>query len=304
MTRVLATTTLKKAKRWAEKIWTEAIASWSERPAQDYAYRKLVVEPPLSELIAKLDLNPLSLVIEIGCGDGAHSIFWRQQLNSLGLDNVQIFGVDLLEPLIVKARENAVGYKNISFEVADVTDINIVKMIHDKFGIPEVIVAMFLLQDVPDLEGVLKMIESCLKENGHFIAVFVHPDFAKHLFEAGYVKRIEEAYLPPEYITDSGIVQWRFVGYYPIARTDNPPFYLPYFHRFLKDYRRAFEHYRLKIIDGIPLMLNSNVALELQGKRVAPFYEDKWNIYWPLIINEPSSMLIHAIKGKNEKNDR
>lgn len=96
------------------------------------------------------------MVVEIGCGDGAHSIFWRQQLKNLGLDNVQIFGTDLLEPLIIKARENAKGYKNISFEVADVTDINTVKMIRDKVGIPNGVVAMFLLQDVPDLEGLLK----------------------------------------------------------------------------------------------------------------------------------------------------
>lgn len=47
MTRVLAATTVEKAKKWAEKAGTGAITSWSERPAQDYAYRQYVVELPL-----------------------------------------------------------------------------------------------------------------------------------------------------------------------------------------------------------------------------------------------------------------
>lgn len=142
------------------------------------------------------------------------------------------------------------------------------------------------------------MVESCLEDKGHFIAVFVHPDFAEHLFEAGYIKGFEEGDLPSEYMTDSGIIHWRFVGYCPIAQKDAPPFYLPYFQRSLTDYNMAFEIYNLETIDKTPLMLSSNVASELQEKRVTPFCEDKWNIYWPLIINEPSSILIHLIKVK------
>ncbi len=297
MEQILADTTLEKAKQWAKMAWADAIASWSERPEQDYAYRQYVVEPPLAKLISQLELHSSSIVVEIGCGDGAHSIFLRQQLNKLGLGNVRIFGVDLHEPLIIKARKNAEVYKNISFEMADATDINTAKMIHNKVGIPDVIVAVFLLHDVPDLEGILKMIKSCLKDKGHFIAVFVHPDFASHLFEAGYVKRLKEGYLPDEYIADSGIVQWRFVGHYPIAQTDTPPFYLPYFHRSLLDYYNAFENFNLEIVDKLPLMLEPHIADRLREEKVSPFYEDKWNIYWPLIIKEPSSILIHATNG-------
>jgi hypothetical protein len=42
----------------------------------------------------------LSTSQEIGCGDGTHSIFWRQTLDGLGLESVRVFGVDLFEPLI------------------------------------------------------------------------------------------------------------------------------------------------------------------------------------------------------------
>jgi SAM-dependent methyltransferase len=301
MEQILADTALEKAKKWAKMAWADAISSWSERHEQDYAYRQYVVEPPLSNLISQLDLKSSSLMIEIGCGDGVHSIFLRQQLNKSGLDNINILGIDFLEPLIVKARKNAEGYKNISFEMADATDINTVKMIHNKIGIPDVIIAMFLLHDVPDLEGTLKMVKSCLKEKGHFIAVFVYPDFAAHLFEAGYIKRLKEGYLPDEYITDSGIVQWRFVGYYPIAQKSGPPFYLPYFHRSLADYYKAFESFNLEITDKIPLMLEPHIANKLREEKVSPFYEDKWNIYWPYIVREPSSILIHALRDKGNE---
>lgn len=296
MGQILTDTTLEKAKRWAEESWADAVSSWSKRPAQDYAYRKHVVEPSLSKLITKLNLNPSSIVVEIGCGDGAHSIYWRQQLNNLGLDSVRIFGIDLHAPLIIKARENAEGYKNISFEAADVNEVKTAKIIHDNVGSPDVIVAMFLLQDTPNLEGTLKMVKSCLKDRGHFIVVFVHPDFAAHLFEAGYIKKLEEGYLPAEHITDSGIVQWQFVAYYPIAQKNGPPFYLPYFHRSLEDYYKAFKSLNFEIIEKIPLLLEPNIADKLREEKVSPFYENKWNIYWPLIVKEPSSMLIHAVK--------
>jgi SAM-dependent methyltransferase len=301
MEQILADTALEKAKQWAEKGWADAVASWSERPEQDYAYRQYVVEPPLAKLISQLELHSSSIVVELGCGDGAHSIFWRQQLNNLGLDRVRIFGIDLHEPLIIKARENTVGYENISFGVADAANLKTVNLIHDKVGIPDLMIATFLLQDTPDLEGILKMVKSCLKEKGHFIAVFVHPDFAEHLFEAGYIKRLKEEYFPDEYITDSGIVQWRFAGYYPIAQKSDPPFYLPYFHRSLADYYNAFENFNLEIVDKLPLMLERHIADRLRKEGVSPFYEDKWNIYWPHIVREPSSILIHAIRDKGNE---
>lgn len=161
--------TLDNAKKWAEKIWVDAATLWLERSPQDYAYRKYVVEPLLAELIERIGLHPSSIVVEIGCGDGAHSIFWREKLNKLGLSAVKIFGIDLLKSLIDKAKKDAIIYQNVAFEVADVANITSIRLIHDKVGIPDIIVAMFLLQDIPDLEGVLRTIQLCLKEDGHFI---------------------------------------------------------------------------------------------------------------------------------------
>lgn len=288
---------LEKVRRWAERSWADALISWKERPPQDFAYRKYVVEPAVSKIIRQLDLNKSSSIAEIGCGDGAHTLFWREQLDSLGLKDVTILGVDLLESLIDKAKRKIIGYRNIYFEVCDVSSEDVIKLIMDRIGTPHVIIAMFLLQDVPDLEGVLKTVITSLKKNGHFIAVFVHPDFAMHLLKIGQVKVTSaDKDIPDEYITPTGIVQWRFRGYYPIAQEDKPPFYVPYFHRSLKDYHEAFKKTGLTVLESIPLMPDKGRIATLEKEKVLPFVQIEWNIYWPMIVKEPSSMLIHAVK--------
>jgi hypothetical protein len=44
-----------------------------------------------------------------------------------------------------------------------VTDINTATMTHETAGKPDVIIAMFLFQDMPDLEGVPRMVNACLR---------------------------------------------------------------------------------------------------------------------------------------------
>ncbi len=287
---------LEKVAGWSRAVWTNAAALWSERPTQDHMYRKYVVEPRLSQLIPKLGLSPSSLVVEIGCGDGAHSFFWRKELNNLGLANVRIFGLDISEALILKARGNAVGYKNVSFEIADVTNINTAGMIHDAVGVPDVVVAMFLLQDLQDLEGVLRMVQATLRSGGHFIAVVVHPNFASRLADVGHLHKYNGADIPTKYVSDSGIVQWRYMGYYPIAQADRTPFYLPYFHRTVTDYNHALQTNRFDIVREISMMPYIDTETKDQ---VEPFHKTLWNVYWPYIVEEPSSLLIHAVcRGK------
>lgn len=288
---------IEKAKSWAAEAWGEAIPSWSDRPSQDFAYRKYVVEPPISKLIKLLNVKQSSSVVEIGCGDGAHTLFWRGELNSLGLESVRILGIDLLESLISKAKKDSIGYKNIDFEVCDIAYEETAKLIIDRVDNPDVIIAMFLLQDVPDLEGVLKTVTTALKKNGHFIAVFVHPDFAMHLLKLGQVKvAAPDKEIPAECISPSGIVQWRFRGYYPIAQADKPPFYVPYFHRSLKDYQDALKIAGLTVSENIPLMPAKSVIRELEKEHVLPFVQSEWNVYWPFIVSGPSSILIHSVK--------
>ena len=295
---------LEMAKNWASKEWQKVNTIWLDRTGQDYAYRKHVIEPYLSELISSLNLSPSSSIVEIGCGDGSHSLFWRRKLNDLGLESVHVFGVDLLESLIIKARVNAKNFKNITFTVADATDFNTAKLIHDAIGKPDVIVSMFLLQDIPDLEGVLSMVNSCLENGGQYISVIVNPDFACHLADAGSVTRYKGEDLPPEYISDSGIVQWRYIGYYPIVQSEKPPFYLPYFHRSITDYHEAYQKSGFNISKEMLKIPYSKLRNVLQENMIDPFCKKPFNVYWPYIINEPSSVLIHAVNENAAANGK
>lgn len=297
MTQMFGKDIVVQAKSWAADVWKEATSTWAERPSQDHAYREHVVNPAISKVIQQLNLDKSSSVVETGCGDGAHTFFWRKELNSLDLESVRILGIDLLESLISKAKKYSVGHQNIDFAVCDITGKEAVKLIIDRVGNPDVIIAMFLLQDVPDLEGVLKTVTTVLKKNGHFIAVFVHPAFAMHLQQLGQLKvAAPDKDIPAEYISPSGIVQWRFRGYYPIAQADKPPFYVPYFHRSLKDYQDALKIAGLTVSENIPLMPAKSVIMELEKEHVLPFVQSEWNVYWPIIVSGPSSILIHSVK--------
>lgn len=297
MTQMFGKDIVEQAKSWAAQVWKEATPIWADRPGQDYAYREYVVNPAISKVIQQLNIDKSSSVVEIGCGDGAHTFFWRKELNSLGLESVRILGIDLLDSLISKAKKDSIGYKNIDFEVCDIAYEETAKLIIDRVGNPDVIIAMFLLQDVPDLEGVLKTVTTALKKNGHFIAVFVHPDFAVHLQQLGQVKvAAADKDVPDEYISPSGIVQWRFRGYYPIAQEDKPPFYVPYFHRNLKDYQDALKKVGLTVIEDISLIPDKTMIHEFENKHILPFVQSEWNVYWPIIVSSPSSILIHSVK--------
>lgn len=285
------------AKKWAAEEWEASSPVWLNRPSQDHNYRKYVVEPYLSRLIPSLNLKPDSSVVEIGCGDGSHSLFWRQNLDDLGLQNVHILGIDIVEALIMQARCAATNRKNISFEVADAADSDTVRFIHDAIGVPDLVVSMFLMQDMPDLSGLLSMVDSCLRKGGNFISVIVHPDFAENLRKAGHVKRYGGDDLPPEHISITRIVQWRYIGYYPIVQTDEPPFYLPYFHRNLTDYREAFLKSSFKFPQEMIMMPDTDTSRKLQERGIDPFCDRPCNVYWPLIMQEPSSVLICATKG-------
>lgn len=283
-----------KAKKWAEKIWADATMAWSERTSQDYSYREYVVEPAVAEVLPQINLIPSSKILEIGCGDGSHLIFWKKLLAKANLDTVQLLGVDLFESQVNVAQKKIGGLKNITVLAGDATSIDTAQMVTAHFGSPDVIIAMFLLQDTPDLEGVLNVVSTCLKAGGHLLVVIVHPNFAYHLYQKGYVKKAENEFLSKEHINPSGIVQWRFAGLYPIAQKNFSPFYLPYFHRNQKDYLDALHSKLFKIITRRALMLKKDVAEKLKEARISPFYEEKSNIYWPLIMMEPSSLLIHA----------
>jgi len=292
------TTSLNKAKDWAGRLWAESAALWAERSVQDDNYRRYVVEPVLLRQMKQVGLNSSSKIIEIGCGDGSHVVFLRGELGKMGLNSVHIVGIDNNESLIRKAKEKASSVNNARFEVGDATSVEATAEIMKSTGQVDLVIAMFLLQDTPDLEGVLTVVQAILKKGGHFIALVVHPNFAERLDDTGHLKRYGGTDLPLFYMSNSGLVQWRYIGYYPILKADGPPFYLPYFHRTVADYRDAFIKKKFDVAAEISLIPDCGISGKWREAKIEPFYESLWNVYWPYILKEPSSILIHAVNGR------
>jgi hypothetical protein len=79
---------------------------------------------------------------------------------------------------------------------------------------------------------------------------------------------------------------------------DDPrePFFLPYFHRTEEDYRDTFLRagFAVREMRGIP---GPETRGMLRERGISPFIPFETNRYWPLIAEEPSALLIIAVKG-------
>jgi hypothetical protein len=132
---------------------------------------------------------------------------------------------------------------------------------------------MFVLQDIADAENYLKIIRGLLKQNGIGIFVFVHPGFGEAMKGKGALKNIR--------LGDS-IDDWSWVAEYPIVE-EQGTFYVPYFHRSLDFYKKVFSEF-----------FNQSQYSELmpsERDKALPFSRQANNIYYPEIINSPSSLV-------------
>jgi hypothetical protein len=88
---------------------------------------------------------------------------------------------------------------------------------------------------------------------------------------------------------------WRWAGRYPIVDEPREPFYLPYFHRTVNDYRMAFQLAGFSVLN-ISEIPEAGDRILLKEKGISPFIPFETNRYWPRIAEEPSALLIVAVK--------
>ncbi len=96
-------------------------------------------------------------VLDFGCGDGTHA----KILKEMGAGAV--FGVDINEGMIEKAREKADGTEGVSFVVADGAQLPFPDKSMD------LVVSNFVLQYFKNSEEVFAEIGRVLKDGGHFV---------------------------------------------------------------------------------------------------------------------------------------
>jgi SAM-dependent methyltransferase len=270
-----------KAKDWATKTWQKAEKDWINRK-QDLNYREYLIHPALEEQVNDVGSRN-GILVDLGCGDGTETLFLKQVLGRVGFD--KFYGFDHNQSFIKKAQENNAQSTNIIFDSGELTGLS------DKYklqGHTDLATSLFVLQDEPEYEELIKVMHSYLRMDGSFLALTVHPQFSEWLLEKGALSINPDLY-------KSEKNNYEFAGNYPIVEPGRPPFFVPYFHRELSDYIKVLENYFY--IDSIKGLKPSKQVLALaEIEKISPFYNEKHNVYWPKIAEHPSSVMIKGIK--------
>ena len=121
----------------------------------------IMLNPLGTSAINKLDLSGVTKIIDIGCGCGATTLEIAQQLKS-----GEIIGVDISEPMLDKATQNAsdLSLLNASFQVLDV-------QVDDMPSDYEIAFSRFGVMFFEDPYQAFSNINNSLKENGQLCFV-------------------------------------------------------------------------------------------------------------------------------------
>jgi SAM-dependent methyltransferase len=278
---------LRKAETWASSLWETALDRWPERIGQDKNYRLHVVHPALYELLIERFQRGIN-ILDLGCGDC--SLLDDNRFSGLIRPDGSYLGIDISGELIDKASDRH-REKGIRFLRGDLADKTLPQRITEICRSLDVILSVFVIQEVPDLDTFLENLVHIASPGSLVIVVTVHPLFAEWLFEEGRM-RIENS-LQPCFESEAS---WRWAGYYPIVDEPLEPFNLPYFHRSREDYRDAFARAGLKILDIRDIPDREGDLPRLRELSVSPFSLFETNLYWPRIAEEPSALMIAAVK--------
>lgn len=123
-------------------------------------YQKKVILPNLLRLA---DIKKSEAVLDLACGQG----FFSREFAKLG---AHVVGADISKELIGIARSNS--SKNIRFEVSPADDLSFLKA-----QSVDVVVSVLAIQNIENMDGVLKECARVLKPNGRLLFVMNHPAF-------------------------------------------------------------------------------------------------------------------------------
>jgi ubiquinone/menaquinone biosynthesis C-methylase UbiE len=216
---------LKKDTSW------QKVADWyKDVPKKGDSYHKVVVIPNIIEKLKQF-VKPGGTVVDIACGEGTIT----NKIKSAGFKTV---GTDMSQDLINSARHN---YPTINFVKEDARNLSdgFVKSVQGC----DAVVCVLALQNIDDIEPVIKSVSKMLSVGGVFIALLNHPYFripkvTKWAFE-GFDKqnRVIEKYLSEQNIQI-------------LAHPGDPKSEVTYsFHRPLKAYIKSFGNSGMALID-------------------------------------------------------
>jgi ubiquinone/menaquinone biosynthesis C-methylase UbiE len=143
-------TSWEKSSKWYKKIVGD----------EGHYFHQAVIFPKIKELV---DISKMVAVLDLACGQG----IFERQINK----NSDYVGVDISRSLIEEAKKKSQNSRHI-FLTADVS-----KKLPLKKNYFDLVVIILALQNIRDIDGVIKNAVIHLKNGGEFLIILNHPIF-------------------------------------------------------------------------------------------------------------------------------
>ena len=278
-----------RAESWAASLWSAALTRWTVREGQDKSFRQHVVHPVILSVLGGHFPGKKLRILDLGCGDGI--LLEDQRVAELMEDGGAYLGIDSSEKLITHARNRHTAVRDC-FLRGNLSDPSLTEVILSRGSAWDCAMSVFVIQEMPDIMPLLNTLSNVLPPGALAVFVTVHPEFAQWLAGEGRMKKEENLE------GDAGLseIRWRWAGYYPIVDEPLEAFYLPYFHRSVDDYGNLLSKSGF-VTEKIMEFPDKSCDLpRLIKDGISPFVPFPANLYWPRIVEEPSTLAIIARK--------
>lgn len=175
-----------------EDGWRDSAASWiaCQGEAGDYG-RRFVLDAPM---LARVDLAPARLALDVGCGEGR----FCRMLRARGIATI---GIDPTEPLLEEARRRDPegDYRAARAEALPLPD-----------GACDLVVSYLSLIDIPDLPAAIAEMSRVLAPGGRLLIANLNPFFTAGLPD-GWVRHGDAAHFAIDHYLEERAewVGWR-----------------------------------------------------------------------------------------------
>jgi ubiquinone/menaquinone biosynthesis C-methylase UbiE len=199
-------------------------------------------------------LGPLrgKSIVDLGCGNGYLS-------RILATAGAEVTGIDLSDAMLTNARAYAQRGNGIRYLQYSITNLSGLDDQHFDSA-----VCNYVLHDVADYDLALAEVNRVLKPNGSLVLTLTHPCFSsgprRWQMQVPDSPRQEDAiaYLVDEYFSDTTYMIGNWHGFAPV----------PYYHRPLSDYWRAFRRQGFTVSDFDEPRINKKGRNELSVRQV------------------------------------
>jgi hypothetical protein len=258
-----------KWEKWSVHLWEQAENEWISRNGQDHFYRIKVVLPALEKELRRA--GGWQSIIDLGCGDAfiLGHLLKRKAISIKKIRNIVL--IDKCGRFLQRAKSKMQGPSFLTFkgDLNDQSWIPVVKETRPR----RLFLSIFLLQEIPQLDGLISNLREVFGEDDLGLFVTVAPFFANLLLSTGKMHKE----------TESSVNRYfRWAAAYPIANNSRS-FYLPYFHRTKKEYEKVFKEFGFKIVKHRYLLVpNERTSHDIFQN----------TLYGKDIINKPSGLLL------------